>query len=83
MIGQFYPGTTIKNILTAIHRVLKVNFGAQNVVNFIERASQAKFYPCLYGALDHQLRMLHAIGIWVQRKRTDVSFLTLFEIVIV
>ena len=34
--GKFYPGTTIKNILSAIHRVLKVNLGAQNVVNFID-----------------------------------------------
>ena len=69
--GKFYPGTTIKNILSTIHRVLKANLGAQNVVNFIERTSQERFYPCLYGALDQQPRMLHANGIGVQRKRAD------------
>ena len=48
---------------------------ATYVVNFIERAPQERFYPRLYGALDHQLRILHANGIGVQRKRADIIIL--------
>ena len=34
--GQFYPGATVKNILSALFRVYKHNVGANNVTNFVE-----------------------------------------------
>ena len=36
--GNPYPGSTLKNILAAILRVMKQQFGAVNVVNFIDKS---------------------------------------------
>ena len=33
--GKLYPGSTIKNILAVLHRVMKVQLGASNVMNFV------------------------------------------------
>ena len=70
--GDFYPGSTLKNILPALFRVMKGNLGARNIVSFIEKSSQERYYPRLHGALDRQLRLLRCNGIGLQKKRTEV-----------
>lgn len=50
--GKLYPGSTIKNILAALYRVMKENLGPRHVVNFIEKASREQTYPQLQNALD-------------------------------
>ena len=72
MDGNYYPGTTIRNILSAIHRVMKANLGAVNVKSFIDKKERERFYPQLNSALDRQLRMLQMNGIGVGRKRAQV-----------
>ena len=69
MDGNYYPGTTIRNILSAIH---KANLGAVNVKSFIDKKERERFYPQLNSGLDHQLRMLRMNGIGVERKCAQV-----------
>ena len=61
--GNYYPGTTIKNILAALHRVMKANLGVLNVFNFVEKESRERHYPMLQSALDRHLRMFIESGI--------------------
>lgn len=70
--GNFYPGNTLKNILSALFRVMKEQQGAVNVVSFMEKASREKVYPQLNNAFDRQLRMLRSSGIGIERKRAQV-----------
>ena len=72
MDENYYPGTTIRNILSAIHRVMKANLGAVNVKSFIDKKEKERFYPQLNSALDHQLRMLRMNGIGVEKKCAQV-----------
>ena len=53
--GNHYPGTTLKNIMAALFRVMKENQGAANVTSFVEKASREKYYPQLNATLDRQL----------------------------
>ena len=53
--GNHYPGTTLKNIIAALFRVMKENQGAANVTSFVEKASREKYYPQLNATLDRQL----------------------------
>ena len=69
MDGNYYPGTTIRNILSAIH---KANLGAVNVKSFIDKKERERFYPQLNSGLDRQLRMLRMNGIGVERKCAQV-----------
>lgn len=64
--GNYYPGNTLKNILSALHRVMKEQQGAINVVSFMEKLSREKFYPQLNNAFDRQLRMLRSSGIGIE-----------------
>ena len=70
--GNYYPGNTLKNILSALFRVVKEQQGAVNVVSFMEKPSREKFYPQLNNAFDRQLRMLRSSGIGIERKRAQV-----------
>ena len=67
--GNYYP---LKNILSALFRVMKEQQGAINVVSFMEKPSREKFYPQLNNAFDMQLRMLRSSGIGIERKRAQV-----------
>ena len=60
---NYYPGTTIKNILAALHRVTKANLGVLNVFNFVEKESRERHYPMFQSALDRHLRMFIESGI--------------------
>ena len=53
--GNFYPGNTLKNILSALFRVMKQNHGAHNVISFVDKSEREKNYPCLHNALDRIL----------------------------
>ena len=67
--GNPYPGSTVKNILSALFRVMKQQQGASNVVNFVDRAERKKHFPLLHNSLDRVLRQLRHDGIGVERKR--------------
>ena len=70
--GEYYPGSTLKNILAALFRVMKENLGASNVITFLEKASQERYYPQLTSALDRQLRALRSNGIGLERKKAEL-----------
>ena len=70
--GKYYPGSTLKNILSALFRVMKKNIGAANLVSFVEKSSREKSYPKLHNAMDWQLRMLRNNRIGVERKRAQI-----------
>ena len=67
--GNFYPDSTLKNILAALFRVLKQHQGAANVQSFVERSSREKNF---HNALDHILRLLRQKGIGVERKQAEL-----------
>ena len=67
--GKAYPGSTLKNILAAFHRVMKQQQGPASVVNFVEKSEREKHYPQLHNALDRVLRHLRESGIGIERKR--------------
>ena len=60
--GNHFPGTTLKNIMAALFRVMKENQGA----------ARERYYPQLNATLDRQLRMLRNSGIGTERKRAEV-----------
>ena len=37
--SNYYPGNTLKNILSALFRVMKMNCGASNIDSFVEKFS--------------------------------------------
>lgn len=63
--GNFYPGNTLKNILSALFRIMKQNQGAANVISFVDKSEREKNYPRLHSALDRILRLLRENGIGV------------------
>ena len=64
--GNYYPGNTLKNTLSALFRVMKEQQGAINVVSFMEKPSREKFYPQLNNAFNRQLRMLRSSGVGIE-----------------
>ena len=72
-VGNYYPGTTIKNILAALCRGLKQKVKTKNVVTFVEKASQERHYPQLQNALDWHLRELHSHGIGTEVSTPDIE----------
>ena len=70
--GNFYPGNTLKNLLSALFRAMKTNLGPLNVTNFIDKTQQEAHFPHLNNALDNQLKMLKSSGIGVERNRAAV-----------
>ena len=58
--GKPYPGTTLRNIVAALFRVMKQHQGAANVVSFIDKGSREKYFPRYHNALD---RMLWETGV--------------------
>lgn len=60
--GNFYPGNTLKNILSALFRVMKQNQGALNVISFVIKSERENNYPRLHNALDRILRLLWENG---------------------
>ena len=70
--GNPYPGSTLKNILAALLRVMKHRFRAVNVINFVDKSAQEKYFPLLHNALDRILWELHENGIGVERKRASL-----------
>ena len=70
--GNCYPGSTLKNILTALLWVMKLNQGASNVIGFADKAEQEKHYPFLHNPLDRILRQLREHGIDIERKRASI-----------
>ena len=67
--GKPYPGSTLKNILSALFRVMKQFQGAQNVTNFVDKTEREKHFPQLHNALDRVLRQLRQSGIGVECRR--------------
>ena len=70
--GNFYPGNTLKNLLSALFRAMKTNLGPLNVANFIDKTQREAHFPHLNNALDNQLKMLKSSGIGVERNRAAV-----------
>lgn len=70
--GAYYPGNTLRNILSALHRKMKETQGAANVTTFLNGQLREKFYPQLHNALDRQLRFLRNNGIGIERKRAQI-----------
>ena len=66
--GQCYPPNTLKNILAAIHRVMKERHGAKNVISFMDSDKREKCYPQLNNAMDHKFLLLRVNGIGIERK---------------
>ena len=64
--GHYYPGSTLKNILAALYRVMKQNQGP-HLPSFVEKSLREKFFPQLHNALDRHLRHLRESGIGVER----------------
>ena len=70
--GKPYLGTTLRNIVAALFRVMKQHQGAANVVSFIDKGSREKYFPRYHNALDHMLRALRCNGIGIERRRAQV-----------
>ena len=51
---------------------MKQHQGSANVVSFIEKSTQEKYFPQYHNALDHVLRLLCDNGIGIERKRAQV-----------
>lgn len=67
-----YPGSTLKNILAALLRIINQQFGAVNVINFVDKSAREKYFPLLHNALDRTLRELREKGVGVERKRASL-----------
>ena len=69
--GNYYPPNSLKNILSALFRVMKDTFGAGSIVTFMENKTQEKDYPKLHNAMDRHFRMLREKGVGVERKQAE------------
>ena len=56
--GAYYPGSTLKTILSALHRKIKGCQGAANVTTVLNNQLQEKYYPQLHNAFDRKMRAL-------------------------
>ena len=71
MDGDYYPPSTIQNLLAALFRVYKGNLGA-TVRSFMNKVIREQYYPRLHNGLDRHLRMLRSLGIGIEKKSADV-----------
>ena len=46
--GKPHPGSTLKNILSVLFRVMKQFQGAQNLTNFVDKTEREKHFPQLH-----------------------------------
>ena len=58
--------------MAVIYHIMKVNYGATNVINFMEKESKERSYLHLHNAMDHQFCLLRCNGIGVERKQAEV-----------
>ena len=72
MEHNYYPGSVLKNILSALHHKAKETQGAANVITFLNAELREKYYPQLHNALNRQLRLFCNNGIGVERKRAQI-----------
>ena len=70
--GRSYPPNTLRNILGSLFRVMKENFGASNVISFMDSKTRERDYPRLHNAMDRHFRDLRASGIGAERKQASI-----------
>ena len=68
-----YPPNTLHNILGSLFRVMKENFGASNVISFMDSKTRERDYPRLHNAMDRHFRDLRASGIGAERKQASIT----------